>query len=657
MADAASPVPKTEISRFDILPRPLKAIVLILTVCGIGLFVLYVFGWAIGRWVLEDLMYYYLLYAIFGPCVYLCMPARKKDKERLPWYDLAIAPIPLAICLYLALNTFHIQVGWVPPPDAFTLAMALTMIPIAMESGRRFAGWPFSIIMLIFGVYPLFAEHLPGILYGFGMDIRTLAGNFAYGRMGMLGLGARVMGEILLGYLVFAGMLLASGAGTFFIRFALALMGRYRGGPAKVAVLASGFFGSLSGTPVINVATTGAITIPAMKRMGYPPHYAGAIEAVASTGGSLMPPVMGTTVFIMVIVTGISYASIIMAAIIPALLYYYGLVVQVDSYAARVGLKGLPREEIPSVWRVLKEGWQYVIVVIFLVFGLLYMRWGAIAPVYASAMLFVLSFLNRETRMTPKKIVSTLAQVNGLITYIMAIMMPMGLLMIGMQQTGSLTALTAQIVTLGGTNVPVILLMAVVICYLFGMVGMALIPYIVLAVTAIPTLVQMTGLNLLALHLFVYCWLLTGPLTPPVCFSAFVGAAMAGAPPFKTGFTAMRLAVVLYFIPFFFVFNPALVLEGPITETLYLFGLCLVGIWILASGLEGYLLRVGRLELWSRILLVAGGFLIAFPGYGQILTWWMTSIIGAAITVLTIALIWLRRKAGGEKAVATEATG
>jgi len=386
-----------------------------------------------------------------------------------------------------------------------------------------------------------------------------------------------------------------------------------------------------------NIVTTGSITIPAMKRMGYPSHYAGAIEAVASTGGVIMPPVMGSIAFIMVIIADIPYAVIIAGAFIPAVLYYWGLLVQVDAYAARVGLKGIPREEIPSLWQTLKGGWPYITVIAFLVFGLLYMRWGAVTPFYASVLLLILSFTRRETMMTPKRIVAVLATVGNLITYMISILLPIGLIIIGLQATGTITALTIPIIKLGGENVFIVLFIAIVVCYLFGMIGVTGVPYIILAVCVIPALVEATGLSKLGFHLFIMYYLLMAHITPPICISAFIAGALAGAPPFKTGFTAMRLAVVLYFIPFFYLFNPALILEGPILETLYLFALCLVGIWILASGLEGYLLKVGRLSLWSRPLLAAGGFLIAFPE-------WMATIIGFALSAAVIVILLTVKK-------------
>jgi TRAP transporter 4TM/12TM fusion protein len=627
-------------TRYDNLPRSLRAIIITLTIFGIVLFLFHVFGWRIPWWALTDKRYYYLIYACFTSCVFLTLPMRKSDRHKIksPWYDLVFASLVFSICVYFTIKTMTIgSSGWIYATYTWDIVLATIFAILALEGGRRIAGIPFTVICLIIGIYPLFASYLPGFLYGFGYSFNHLMATFVFGRQGMLGLPAEVIGEILIGFLVFAGMMLATGAGTFFLNFALALLGRFRGGPAKVAVLSSGFFGSITGAPMANIVATGSLTIPAMKRLGYPPHYAGAIEAVASTGGVIMPPVMGTIAFIMTIITNIPYSIIISAAIIPAILYYYGLLVQVDAYAAKVGLRGLPREDIPPILKTLKEGWPFVAAIALLVFGLVGAEWGVLAPIYASGLMFVLSFTNRKTMMTPQRFIGALATIGNLVIYTVAVLLPMGFIMQGLNVTGTLTALTGQIALLGGTNVVLALFIAVAICYLVGMAGITLIPYIVLAVIVIPPLVVTTGLNQLALHLFLMYYLLTAWITPPVAISAFVAAALAGASPMKTGFLSMRLAVVLYFIPFFFVFNPALILEGPLWETLYLLALCLLGIWILASGLEGYLVKVGRLSLWERPLLVISGFLIAFPG------WW-ASIIGAALTGMLITVILIRKK-------------
>jgi TRAP-type uncharacterized transport system fused permease subunit len=247
--------------------------------------------------------------------------------------------------------------------------------------------------------------------------------------------------------------------------------------------------------------------------------------------------------------------------------------------------------------------------------------------------------------MTPRKLIDSLASMGNLIAFIIGIMLPIGLLMVGINKPGWLTALVAEIITLtGATNVVVVLLIALVVSYVFGMVGLAIIPYIVLAATVVPGLVVATQLNALAVHLFLFCYLIIAGITPPVATTAFVGAGLAGSSPMKTAWLSSRLAIVIYFIPFFFVFNAALIFQGSIVETVYLFVLCLLGITVLAGGVEGYLVKVGRLDWWGRVLLIPSGFLIAFPGYGQILTWWMTSIIGAGITALVIAIIQIRKR-------------
>jgi TRAP transporter 4TM/12TM fusion protein len=638
MAEAQDKFVRAEITRYDSMPKPIKVSFLVLSTIGVGLFIFYMFGWNIRGYVLPSAGYYYLLYAAFASCVFVAIPARKKDKGRVPWYDIVFAVFSFGIPLFCFFHAESIiEIGWVPPPSAFHLALGLIFGLLALEGGRRIGGRTFLTLCVISWLYPLFAGYMPGILWGISFDFPWTVGNFAFSQNGALGLPAQVMGEILIGFLLFAGMLMASGAGRFFLNFALCLLGRFRGGPAKVAVVASGFVGSLSGSAISNVVATGAITIPTMKQIGYPSHYAGAIEACASTGGVIMPPVMGAIAFIMAVITGIEYASIIIAAFIPAVLYYFGLLMQVDAYAARVGLRGLTREELPSLKQTLKEGWPFIAVLFFLVFGLLYMRWSALAPIYASGLMFVLSFTRKETMMTPRRIIETITLVGSLITQTMAILLPVGFILGGLVMTGVSGSVTTELVALGGGSLIPVLLIGIGACYIMGCIGLGGIAYIFLAVTLAPALIKIGGLNVLAAHLFLVCYTIMGGITPPIGVVGFVAAALAGAPPMKTLVTAMRLGVVLIFLPFFFLFNPALVLQGSIWDTLYLFALCVVGIVILTGGLEGYLVKVGRLQLWQRPLLVAAGFMIALPG-------WTTSIAGAALAALVIAIILLRRK-------------
>ncbi|MFC2003474.1 TRAP transporter permease [Chloroflexota bacterium] len=634
--------PSVEITRYEILPTPLKAIFLAFTVAGIGIVIYYLFGFSVRGYVMLDTAYYYILIACFLSSVFLILPARRADKG-ITWYDLIAATLAFSIPFYFFLYTWDIRyVGWIPA-SPFNTTLALILFLLVIEASRRSAGPIYPLVCLIVGLYPVFAGHMPGVLYGYGSSFPTTIALHIFGSEGLLGIPMKVMGDILIAFLIFAGAMIATGAGSFFLNLALGLLGTFRGGPAKVSVVSSGFFGSLSGSAVSNVVATGSITIPTMKQTGYPPEYAGAIEACASTGGMLMPPVMGAIIFIMVIFLGIDYADIMVAAAIPAVLFYFGLLVQVDAYAAKTGLKGLPRQKIPSLRATLKKGWPFLTVIAFLVWGLAYMRWAAMTPFYAAGLMFLFSFYRKETMMTPRKFLSVLVIIGRLITQTMAVLLPIGFIVAGLMVTGTGAAFTSSIVSIGGGNIYLILLLGIMACYVLGMAGLLAPAYIFLAVSLAPAMIQIGGLNTLAVHLFIVYYSMLAVITPPVANVSFISAAMAGAPPMKTAFTSMRLGVVLYFIPIFFVFNPALILQGQFLETMYLFAMCLVGITLIAGGLEGYVLRVGIVSLWTRPLLVIAGFLIAFPE-------WVTTIIGAALAVVVIANISLARKRAVAKA-------
>jgi TRAP transporter 4TM/12TM fusion protein len=624
-----------------------QIIALALSGFGIFLFLWYTFSWKIAGMVLEQIPYYYLLYATFGTCVFLMAPAVRSARNHLPWYDALLAAFVFGACVFLTVNSYDItRYGWVPPPNTALFVLALALTIVSLEAGRRIGGWVMMGLTLAFGVYPLVADFMPGFLYGFGADLPTVVGQFAYGRIGMLGMPVQVTGEILVGYLVFAAVLLTTGAGQFFIDLSMSLLGRFRGGPAKVAVLTSGLFGMMSGSPTSCVVTIGTMTVPAMVKAGYPNHYAAAVSAVAANGTMIMPPVMGSIAFLMVVLTNIPYADICLMAILPAILYYVGLVIQADGFAAKAGLKGLPAAELPKIGQTLKDGWPFLLVMVFLGVCLLYFRWSVEGPLYAAGLGVLLSYLNPKHRMTPARFKQALVNTAETVTFLIGILMPCGLLMIGLDITGSLTAITAQIIDVARSNVLLVLVMAAAICYLLGFIGINLVPYIVLAVTALPGIVKATGMDLGGLHLFIIFWLITGGITPPVAVVAFVAAAVAGAPPMKTGWTATRLAVVVYFIPFVFVYNKALLFQGPLLMVLLYFLLALAGVWVMCSGLEGYLTGVGRLPLWSRILLSPAGLFFAFPD-------WAYTIGSVAVAAAVIVALLIMKAARKRAAQAT----
>jgi TRAP transporter 4TM/12TM fusion protein len=639
---AAPKEARFQLGRIAFLPRPFRYIYYTLIICGVGIYLYYTFGplKIAGRFLLlEQYNYFYLLFATFGSSVFFVLPARRADAKRLPWYDLVLAMVMLGSCLYFFFHAREIlEVGWTPPRTATGLILAIGFCIICLESGRRMGGLAFLIICIIALIYPLLAGYLPGILKGVQFRFDYVVGIFAYGRQGALGMPAQVLGDVIIGFLIFCAILLATGAGEFFINLAMSLFGRFRGGPAKVAVSSSCLFGMVTGNPLAAVLTIGGITVPAMKKCGYSSEYAGGILSCASMGTMIMPPVMGTIAFIMAVLINVSYTEIVIASILPAVLYYYSLSLQVDGYAGRFNLKGMARRELPSAIAALKTGWPFLIVLAFLVFGLLYMRWsGGEVGIYSALLCIILSFINRSTRITRNTIGPTIGTIGNMIVQTVSVLLPSAFIIAGLQMTGTLGNLVAQIVALSGANSFLILAVAAVVCFVFGMVGISLIAYLILAATMAPALAQAAGLDIIGLHLFIAYFSLTGGITPPVAIISFVAAAFVGANPMKTAWTATRLGIVLYFIPFFFVYEKSLLMHGQPLSSLYYFALCLVGIGFLSSGIEGYLWKVGQINWWVRVLLIIGGFLIAMP------TGWQTLSIGCGMAIAAMAALLIRK--------------
>jgi TRAP transporter 4TM/12TM fusion protein len=603
------------LTRYRYLPAPVKVIYLAATLAAIVLFVVYRLAIPLGGEVIGGTTYSYLLFALLGFNVFVGLGAgRRRRGGAPPWYDYVLSFFTSAVLLFFLFHSSEISMRlWVPPPSPLHFVLALLLGLLSLEAGRRAGGWGYVAVLAVSIVYPLFADRMPGVLYGYGLSLQEIFSDFAFGANGVLGLPAAMLGKMILGFYLFAGLMLGLGGGEFFLKLATALMGRVRGGPAKIAVLASGFFGSLSGSIIANIAATGSFTIPAMKKSGYPPHYAAATEACASSGADTMPPVMGGLAFMAAVIANVDYAAVVVAAFIPTVLYYFGLLVQLDGYAAKAGFKGMAARDLPRVLPTLKEGWSYLLSIAFLVFGLLYMRWGVITPVYASVLMLLLSCVGRRRHLSRRGLEAALAYTAGLVNFGMAIFLSIGFILVGLYKTGMAAALTARVVSLGAGNVFLVLLVAALFNLLMGMIGLQRTSYLFLAVTMAPAVAAVTGMPVVALHLFIIFYAGLGGLTPPVAVHAFVAASIAGADAMKTAWTSLRLGSVLAFIPFFFVLQPALVMQGTPWSILYHAVLAMLGIFLLASGLEGFLLKLGRLAPIQRILLTIGGFLIAFP--------------------------------------------
>lgn len=627
-------MPKSEVTRLGD-PFSWQSIVfVVLCVSGLAIGAAYIFGVTWNNQPLLEGQYYWIFIGCFTAAAYIALPAFPSHKK-MPVYDMVAAIAALAICFYFSAHAWEIvQAGWT------NNIMGTIIWLLMLELARRSGGIPFLLVVLLLGLYPLVADYFPGLLMGIPYDFDRMMAAHIFRAEGMMGITTKIVAEIILGFLVFAGVLIATGAGAFFIDLANAGFGRYRGGPAKVAVVASAFFGSLSGSVFSNIAGTGSITIPTMKKAGYPGHYAGAIEACASMGGVVMPPVMGAIAFVMAITIGVDYATVLIAAIIPSLLFYFGLLLQVDAYAARTGIKGMTEGQLPSARRVLKRGWPYLLVMIFLVWGLLYMRWEYYAPWYASILMVGLSFLQRETRMTPKRIYETVREIGILVTQTSAIILPIAFVVSALTITGVTGAVTSGLVGLGDGNIYLIILFGVLACFVMGMAGLAIVAYIFLAVTLAPAIIEIGGLNTIAVHFFIVYYAMLSAITPPVGAAAFLAATIAGARPMQTSFTAMRLGVVIYFVPLFFLFQPALVLQGDLTPLVYILPSIIIGIMLICAGFEGWLLGAGQVRPMLRLPLIGAGFAFSFPGL-------TTTIIGGIVSALLIAAVWLdnRRQA------------
>ncbi len=621
-------------------------VIIVLTVIGIGASVFHLFGFNIYGHVMWPRAYYSLIMGCFLPIVFITIP-HKKNADAAKWFDVSAAVLCMITAAFFFLNAENIEYeGWEYVTPILPLIMAIPICFLVFEGARRASGGIFFMVCLLFSAFPLFTEYLPGILKGVGFSFLKVIPYYVYGTEALYGIPMKVMGELLIGFLIFAVTLQHTGGGKFFLDMAFALVGGHRGGPAKVAVIASAFFGSMSGSAIANVTTTGAITIPAMKNLGYAPHYAGAVEACASTGGVLMPPIMGATVFIMAQILGISYATIMVAAFIPATLYYLSLLFQVDAYAAKKGLRGMPRENIPGIGATLKEGWPYLFSLAFLVFQLFYLRIVSLAPFYASVILLAAVTARKKTRFTWKQWLQFVAQTGRVIANIMATLLGVGFIIGALLVTGVAYAFSNEVIILAGDNTLLLLVLGAVVSFILGMGLTISACYILLALTMAPPLVS-AGFDELAVHLFVmYCGMLSF-ITPPVALSAFAASGIADASPVKTGLTAMRLGIILYIVPFVFVLKPALIFNGPLIETIQHFGMFLIGIFFLTSALEGYFLGVD--DSVKRFFLLR--CLIAVIGILMIIPETYTDIVGFVAGAILVGLI-LRRRSGEKRSEA-----
>jgi TRAP transporter 4TM/12TM fusion protein len=569
--------------------------------------------------------YYYALVLVMLPFVFVIFPgSRRAPLDRVPWTDAALFALTAIVSLVLLLNIRKAaELGWeFAGAPTLIVWMGYLIWALLMEGLRRTGGLSLMLSVLPFTLYPLFADaSWLGPLKGAQSTPAQASAYHALSSESVLGIPLQAFAEVVIGFLVFGTALMMTGAGKFFINLSFALCGTFRGGAAKVCIFASALLGMMSGSIVANVLTAGTMTIPVMKRTGFTASYAGAIEACASTGAVLAPPVMGATAFVMAQFLNISYAEVALAATIPALLYYFGLFLQVDAYAARHGLKGLPREDLPPLWQTVKEGWYYIFVIALLIYMLLVMKRESHAPFYATVLLLVLNQLFSKERWTGATVLRFF-EVNGrTFVELVGILAGCGLLIGAFSLTGVVSSLANDMLALAAGSALLLLLMAAITSLVLGLGLTTTACYIFLAILVGPAL-EKAGLNKMAVHMFIFYWGMLSSITPPVAIASFAAAGIAGAPPMKTAWESMTVGSIIYFIPFFFVLNPAFVLQGPLWETAYLTLCAGAGAIFICAALQGWqlgigdLARSGALELPLRAALALGGIVLAAPGGG-----------------------------------------
>ena len=607
---------------------------LLITVCvTLSLFHLYTAGFGLLPPMKQRV--FHLAFILF--LVFILFPATTKSpKDRVPWYDMVLAIIALASNFYIFFVFDQVAFRFDISISFTNFLVGLVALLLLIEATRRAVGKELVILCVVSILYMLFGNFFPGVFRYRGMSLMRLVEFMAWTTDGPYGIVLQVSASYIFTFIYFGVLISKTGIGDLFNDLAVSLFGRTRGGGAKVAVVASSAMGTISGIAVANVATTGSFTIPLMKKVGYTPSFAAAVEAVASTGGQIMPPVMGASAFIMAGILGIPYFSVIKAAFIPALLYYFALFLAVDLRALAIGLKGLKKEELPSIKKAILERGHMLIPIVLLV-ALLVRGFSPLFSVFYSIVAtMVISLINKTTRISYKQFIDSLVEGAQKALPIATACAVVGFTVGMVGATGLGSVLGQWIIGLAG-DVKFIALILIAISSLI--LGVGLPPtacYIVVAVIAAPILVELMEIRPLAAHLYVYYYGMLAVITPPVALASFTAAGLVGESPYKVGWEAFRLGAPAYIIPFVFITSPSLMLFDVTFEGLVI-GL-LRGIIMaiaMATSLQGYIFE--KINYLSRVLLFVSAVLIMYSA-----TW--SDIAGIVMASIVLLIHFLRMK-------------
>lgn len=543
--------------------------------------------------------------------VFTAYPLRKKREDRaLNHVASPILVVAATLCLgyiFVSVDSIAARAGEATDTELVLAAFTLALV---LEGTRRVVGWPLVIIAILFLIYALAGSSFPGPLAHRGYSLERTLSQLYVGLQGIFSTPLGVSANVVSLFVIFGTVLEASGAGRTLMDLATAGSGWARGGAAKPAVVGSALMGSITGTAVANVVTTGSITIPLMKRVGYKPAEAGGIEAASSTGSQLAPPVMGAAAFILADLTETPYIQVVLAAIIPTLLYYLSLFAQVHLKAVRLDLPRLPWSELPSAFEALKTGGHLLIPLALVFYFLIVGRSPIFAVTYPILLALLLAAVRRTTRMGPRRIWHALQRAGEMILPVATSTAAAGIVIGVVGLTGLGARMSSIILSLGGDSLAFVLVLTMIVSIMLGM-GLPTAPaYIIAAAITAPTLVEF-GVPILAAHLFVFYSAVLSAITPPLAMAAFVASGLAGAPPMAIAIHAVRYGIVAFLVPFFFVYNPVLLGQGDALAIAVALGTAAVGIMGLSAGLQGaWLFPIG---LGTRLVLAALGVLSIVP--------------------------------------------
>ncbi|MGI6107220.1 MAG: TRAP transporter permease [Lachnospiraceae bacterium] len=564
---------------------------------------------------------------------FLIYPAKKGDlrENHMPWYDIVMMILGVGSYFYFAFNANAIiQQGTRFEP--YQIVIGLVGIVILLEITRRCVGIPILIVAMIFIVYALTLGLTNPSFFG---RVRYFVRNVFYTKEGILSTPVNVCSRYIVIFIIFGAFLERTGISQFFISLANCVAGRFSGGPAKVSVISSALCGMVSGSSVGNTVTTGSVTIPMMKKTGFKPEFAGAVEAASSTGGQIMPPIMGAAAFLMADFLGVPYSKILVAAILPALLYFIGIFMSVHLEAKKEGLAGIPRDQLPHAGQLMKKIYlllPLVMLVIWVSGNYMTMQRAA---TFATLLSIIVSLFDRENRITPKKFFDALdAGGRGTITVAAACGVA-GIIAGSITMTGLANEMINGIIAIAGSRLIIALLLTMLCCIVLGMGVPTTATYCIMAATCAPILTRM-GVPAIAAHFFVFYFGIVADITPPVALAAYAGAAIAKANPMKTALRASQLAIAAFMVPYVICYNPALLLSD--TTAVQVLGVSvttLIGLFGLAAAFEGYVFT--RIPAWLRLVFGAGGILLIAPDL-------TTDIIGIVLVVGGMFLQYTRSK-------------